>query len=256
VRGGHVHNGQVLPLMPRPDVGRVYTSSRRVRLSDMDARGRLRLDAVARYLQDVATDDVAETGWGAPDHLWVVRKTRIDVVEPVAGDQRVELATWCSGTGGTAAGRRTSIAGANGGRIETDSVWIHLDHDGRPARIDPSFAVYSDAAAGRRVSGRFELAGPSGDTERRPWPLRRADEDVMAHVNNAAYWAAVEELLAGDASPRLSVALEFRRPLDVGDEVELVAARDGDALRAAFVAGGDARAVALVQTGGAGSYWM
>jgi hypothetical protein len=37
-----------------------------LRLSDMDARGRLRLDAVARYLQDVASDDVDETGWGSP----------------------------------------------------------------------------------------------------------------------------------------------------------------------------------------------
>jgi acyl-ACP thioesterase len=222
----------------------------------MDARGRLRLDAVARYLQDVATDDVAETGWGAPDHLWVVRKTRIDVVEPIVGDQRVELATWCSGAGGTAAGRRTSLAGAKGGRIETNSVWIHLDQDGRPARIDESFDVYAAAAAGRRVSARFELAAPGAGAPRRPWPLRSADEDVMAHVNNAAYWAAIEELIAGDESQPLSASLEFRRPLDIGDTVELVAARDGGAIRAALVADAEACAVALVQTGGAGSYWM
>jgi hypothetical protein len=30
----------------------------------MDARGRPRLDAVARFLQDVAIDDVQETDWG------------------------------------------------------------------------------------------------------------------------------------------------------------------------------------------------
>jgi hypothetical protein len=43
----------------------VFAAGRRIRLADIDARGRLRLDAVTRF-QDVAIDDVEETGWGAP----------------------------------------------------------------------------------------------------------------------------------------------------------------------------------------------
>lgn len=209
----------------------------------MDARGRLRLDAVARYLQDVATDDVAETGWGAPEHLWVVRKTRVDIVAPIVGEQRVELATWCSGTGGAAAGRRTSILGAQAGLIETDSVWIHLDREGRPARIDPSFGVYWEAAGGRRVSGRFELPEPARDAPRRPWPLRKADQDVMAHVNNAVYWSAIEEVLV-DTARLLSATLEFRRAIDYGDSVEIVV--EGTLL--ALTVDGETRAVAHVHS--------
>jgi len=93
------------PLVPLPAAGRVFRSSRRIRLSDRDASGRLRLDAVARYLQDVASDDVDETGWGAPDHLWVMRHLRIEVVKAPAEDDRVELATWSSGSAPLAAGR-------------------------------------------------------------------------------------------------------------------------------------------------------
>jgi acyl-ACP thioesterase len=48
----------------------------------MDARGRPRLDAVARFLQDVAIDDVQETDWGMPEHLWFVRRIRVDVLRP------------------------------------------------------------------------------------------------------------------------------------------------------------------------------
>ena len=70
-------------LVPQPASGRTFRTSYRIRLSDTDASGRLRLDAVARYLQDAATDDVEETGWGAPEHLWVLRSVRIDVGEPV-----------------------------------------------------------------------------------------------------------------------------------------------------------------------------
>ena len=44
--------------MPQPPSGRTFRVSYRIRLSDADATGRLRLDAVARYLQDAAIDDV------------------------------------------------------------------------------------------------------------------------------------------------------------------------------------------------------
>src|SRR5215475_9929305 len=94
--------------VPLPSEGRTFVDSRRVRLTDMDQRGRLRLDAVARFLQEIAIDDVDETGWGAPEHLWFVRRMRIEVVEPFLVDRAVELATWCSGLAALAAGRRWS----------------------------------------------------------------------------------------------------------------------------------------------------
>lgn len=208
----------------------------------MDARGRLRLDAIARYLQDVASEDVAETGWGSPHHVWVVRRTRIDVVEPVVGEQVVELATWCSGLGASAAARRTRITG--GGHIDAESVWIHLDAGGRPSRVDQGFSrVYGEACGGRGVSTRFELAAPAEPAARRRWPLRAADIDLMAHVNNAAYWAAVEEVLADRPPAALRAVLEYRRPIDLGEDVELVHAESGGRTQIAFLAGGEARAI-------------
>ena len=47
-------------LVPVPGRGRVYTASRRVRLGDADPGGRLRLDAIARYVQDVSDDDTRD----------------------------------------------------------------------------------------------------------------------------------------------------------------------------------------------------
>ena len=40
----------------------MYQASRRVRLGDASPRGRLRLDACARYLQDIANDDSRDAG--------------------------------------------------------------------------------------------------------------------------------------------------------------------------------------------------
>jgi len=236
-----------MPPSPQPTSGRVFRGRRRVRLSDVDAGNRLRLDAIARYLQDVATDDVDDAGWSAGDGGWIVRRTRYEVVAPVSGDETVELATWCAGIGASAALRRTSIAGSGGGLVETETVWIHLDASGRPARVDERFhALYAAAAGGRRASTRLDLPGPPAEATRRPWPLRVTDVDLMGHVNNAAYWAAIEQALPRDRGAR-SAVLEYRDPLDLGDDVALATWRDGDGLGAAFVVSGSVRASARVE---------
>jgi len=213
----------------------------------MDAHGRVRLDAIARFLQDVAIDDVQETGWGIPEHLWFVRRIKLDVVRPLVDDRTVELTTWCSGIAALAAGRRWSVVGDAGGRIEVDSVWIHLDADGNPARI-ADFGVYADAAGDRRVSTKLELPDPPTGAARVPWPLRATDVDLHGHVNNAVHWQAVEGLLPAlrvDPRAPFEAELDYRRPLDAGEELELVAFDDDGHAVVAFVAG-DVRAVARV----------
>jgi acyl-ACP thioesterase len=230
--------------VPAPSRGRAFSDGRRIRLADMDAQGRLRLDAVARFLQDIAIDDVQETGWGMPEHLWFVRRIRIDVLRPFLDDRAVELTTWCSSIAAIAAGRRWSVVGDGGGQIEVDSVWIHLDREAQPARI-ADFGVYAAAADGRHASTKLELPDPPENAGRRIWPLRTADVDLHGHVNNAVYWQAVEELLpALGVDPRLPLRAEFdyRQPIDLGETIEL-AVWDH---HVAFLGGTAVRAVAAV----------
>jgi len=222
--------------------GRVFAAQRRIRLSDTDASGRLRLDAVARYLQDVAADDVADAGWSPDEHVWVVRRTHVDVEAPFRSDAAVELRTWCSGVAGAAAARRYSLAGDAGGRIEAESVWIHLDHDLQPLRLGERFlAVYGPSADGRRASTRLELP-PAPLDSARPWPLRATDVDRLGHVNNAAYWIPVEEAWNGRLSEPAGILLEYRRPIDLGDEVAVEQTENALWLRV----GADVRAAAAI----------
>ena len=201
----------------------------------MDVSGRLRLDAVARFLQDIAIDDVQETGWGLPEHLWFVRTIRVDIVEPFVGDTEVELTTWCSGVAAIAAGRRWSLRGDAGGRIEVDSVWIHLDAEQRPARIE-DFGVYAESAGDRHVSTKLALPDPPQDASGTPWPLRVTDIDLHGHVNNAVHWQAVEHVLPVEG--RLHAELDYRQPIDLGEDIRLVgygnciALVTGDAVKA------------------------
>ena len=94
-------------LPPNPD-GRRFRAERTVRLGDVDPNGELRLDATARYLQDVATDDALDAGL---DNAlgWVVRRTMIRVDQPAMMSERLVLTTFCTGAGRSWAERRTSI---------------------------------------------------------------------------------------------------------------------------------------------------
>ena len=235
-------------VVPIPSRGRTFVENRRVRLTDIDPRGRLRLDAVARFLQEIAIDDVDETGWGAPDQLWFVRRMRVDVLEPFLADRAMELVTWCSGVATVAAGRRWSLTGDRGGRIEADSVWIHLDRDQRPARIT-RFDAYAEAAGGGRVSARPQLADPPTDGRRLAWPLRATDVDLHGHVNNTVHWQAIEHVLFGagrELERPLRARTDFREPLDLGDPLELAVTGDQHHLNIGFVADGRMKAVAAI----------
>src|SRR4030095_2916851 len=66
-------------LGPPPARGRTSLAGRRLRPSDADPTGRPRLDACARYLQDIGNDDTADSGIDDPRTTWVVRRAVVDV---------------------------------------------------------------------------------------------------------------------------------------------------------------------------------
>ena len=66
--------------LARPPVGRVFTVAKRIRSTDVTPSGRLRFDALARYLQQAAEDDLVDAGWNEP-YDWAVRKVAVAVRE-------------------------------------------------------------------------------------------------------------------------------------------------------------------------------
>lgn len=218
------------PLMARPDVGRVFETSRRVRMTDTTTKGRLRLDGGVRYLQDIANDDSRDAGSPNPT-AWVARRTVLDVIRFPQYLDVLTLATWCSGLGSRWAERRYSMVAAGApeggsGEIQASTLWVHIDMATmRPIKLPEGFAEqFGAAASGRAVSARLHLPSrpPSSDALRHvPWPLRFVDFDVLGHVNNSVYWAIVEEQLGRQRAVRapVTVTLEHHDAIDPGDEV-------------------------------------
>jgi acyl-ACP thioesterase len=218
----------------------------------VSAGGRLRLDALARYLQDVAADDGAELGLDGAG-AWVLRRAVLRFHGLPRFHDVTQLTTWCSGSGPRWAERRTTVRVDGRVAAESAAVWVFVDEAGRPTRLEPWFhELYGPSTAGRRVSGRLRLPGPSDEATARPWPLRATDLDVLGHVNNGIAWAAVEDEVArhldeGELDRRLRGAtLEYRSPIDPGDEPELVSEIEPDAIGAWLRCGGAVRVAARV----------
>ena len=227
-----------------PRIGRTFASTRSVRLGDVDTAGRLRLDATARYLQDVATDDASDADLDGR-FGWVVRRTMMDIDVVPRLDEVMTITTYCTGFGRSWAERSTFIDGESGGSIRTVSVWVQVDTvTGRPTALTPQFLeIYGEACDGRKVSARLSLDGPPADCTSQPWQVRRVDLDPFDHVNNAANWAFVEEAADFARTGRTRVGLaemEFAAPIEADVGIELRTTTSAASAFDMWLVGGDA----------------
>jgi acyl-ACP thioesterase len=228
---------------PDPAAGRVFGTRRIVRSTDVTPSGRLRLDALARYLQTAAEDDVADAGLAEPV-VWLVRRCELRIAALPAMGARIAVRTFCSGTGPRWAERTTTVARPDGQLLlQATALWAAVGRaDGRPVPLSAAFmAIYGPAAAGRIVSARLSL--PRSETQHpeapdpqngngavpiappRDWPLRATDFDTAGHVNNSVHWAVVEdELAVTDWLPSVA-EVEYQRPIVPGCLPRLVTER-------------------------------
>src|SRR5882724_5853784 len=188
-------------IVPDPGTGRAYEQAMRPGIADADAAGRCRLDAIARWLQDVAYADLVDAGFEGRG-AWIVRRTRILVERFPRFGEMLNLRTFCSGFGRFAAGRRTSIRGESA-EVEAVSRWVCFDTErGRPMRFPPDFmAAYEESAGGRDANVRLRHPDPPEDANHSAWSFRAVELDAGGHINNSHYWTPLEEELAVGPEP-------------------------------------------------------
>lgn len=229
----------VREFLPVPARGRVFSGSRVIAGTDVTPGGRLRLDALVRYLQQIAEEDVLSAGLALP-YDWLVRKYTIVIRGYPARGDRVEMRTFCSGTGPRWAERSTTLNGPGGASlIQARGVWVAVTQpDGRPCAPGEEFHhVYGEAAQGRQVSARLTHSGPPEGIAARDWPLRASDFDIAGHVNNAVHWAAVEDVLTGVDWLPVFAEMEYRSPILPGEPVRVAVSEEPAQLRVWLLGG-------------------
>jgi acyl-ACP thioesterase len=198
--------------------GRSFEQAMRPGIADADGSGRCRLDAMARWLQDIAYADLVDAGFEG-EGAWIVRRTRIHAAGFPRFGEDLELRTFCSGIGRFSAERTTSIRGATAA-VETVALWVCLDPErGRPMRFPPDFiSIYEESAAGRDANVRLRHPDPPEGAERSSWAFRATEMDPAGHINNSHYWSPLEEELAAGPEPEsIDAEVEYRDPAMAGE---------------------------------------
>ena len=196
-------SGLAKVLMPVPDPHEeVFERQWQLRAGDVDRLGRLRLDGVVRYMQDMGQDHLREKGFDDVHPLWIVRRSMVDMIGPIEFKDTLRLRRWCSGASNRWCEMRVRIEGRRGGLIESEAFWINFNRETQgPARIADDF-----------------MGALLCTTEVN-------DIDLFDHVNNSVYWKVVEEYLGPypelQEAP-LRVTIEHDAPIAYGDRLEVL----------------------------------
>jgi acyl-ACP thioesterase len=201
-----------------------------VRVADIDATGRLRLDAAARHIQDVGQDHLRELGFQDTHPLWIVRRTMVDLIGPIEFQDMLRLRRWCSGTSNRWCEMRVRVDGRRGGLIESEAFWININRETEmPSRIADDFltGLRRTTDVDRLKWKAYLKPGPRDTADQiREYPVRFTDIDLFDHMNNSVYWSVVEDYLS--ATPELlrapiRITLEHEAPVALGDKLEILA---------------------------------
>ncbi len=212
---------------PHPDV---FDRQWPLRVADIDRVGRLRFDAACRHIQDIGQDHLRELGFEDTHPLWIVRRTMIDLIEPIEFSDMLRLRRWCSGTSNRWCEMRVRIDGRKGGLMESEAFWININRETQgPARIADDFieGLQRTTAVDRLRWKACLRAGTRDDAvEIRDYPVRVSDIDLFDHMNNSVYWTVIEDYLHSRPellSSPLRVAIEHDAAVALGDKLEILA---------------------------------
>ncbi|MTK31248.1 hypothetical protein GL305_15020, partial [Nocardia seriolae] len=151
-----------LPLAPVPDSGHIFDVTRRLGTVDMDENQNLRIDGIARHLQDAGVDHLIHMDALDTHPHWIVRRTVIDVLQPITWPAQLRIRRWCSGISPRWCTMRARIDSDTGGLIETEGFWIHMNKDTMsPSRVaDEFFDLMCTTTADHRLRWRQWLDTP------------------------------------------------------------------------------------------------
>jgi acyl-ACP thioesterase len=84
-----------------------------------------------------------------------------------------------------------------------------------------------------------------------PFPLRQTDVDLFRHVNNTVYWQGVHEVMAlypDVVADSHRAVVEYRKPIQPGESVDIHSSVDERAVRLWFVVADEVRAAGLLRS--------
>lgn len=190
-----------------------FVAQYRVRHTECDAYGHVNNANYLRYMQETAFDASAEVGYGVAEYqrlntIWLIRASQIEFLHALYQGDRFEVQTWLVQTGHFRVRRFYHFFRHSADQPPGDappelvargwSDWVYLNRQThRPVAFTPEFlAPFGATLDTGTVIPRAKFpdpppAPPGIYTMERVVEWR--DIDTAQHVNNAVYFAYVEE---------------------------------------------------------------
>lgn len=199
---------------------------------DVDAKGRLKLSALAVFLQEASWMHAQQLGFGydfmdSQNALWVLRSIHAKIHRYPKWNQTIKLETWHKSYQGLRALRDFLLTDENGNKlIAVASDWMVIHKKTRrPLRLE-MLDQFRDSAKMIDVLHEFKCA-QSAYSERFETlrTVRFSETDLYGHLNNTYYF----EWLADELEDRFpdhplieSFEIQFKHECRQSDHIQLV----------------------------------
>lgn len=204
----------------------MYTFNSRVRYSEIDASGKISLDAIINYFQDCTTFHSEDVGKGIQrlkrEHkVWMLSSWQIVIdTYPVFG-QNIIIGTQPYDFKGMLGFRNFVIMDENKNpMVKANSIWCLLNTDtGKPIRVcEEDVSCYG---SGEKLDMQYadrKITVPEGGVTRESFYVRPHQIDTNHHVNNGEYVLMAREYIPEGCTIR-QVRAEYKNQAVLGDRI-------------------------------------
>jgi medium-chain acyl-[acyl-carrier-protein] hydrolase len=208
---------------------------------EVDAKNRIFLPGLWKYLQETAWNHANQLGIGYSDlarndYFWVLSRLAIHMKEYPGWGEKIRVKTWLSGSSRLFALRDFSIVREDGEVIGgAKSAWVVLDVKSRkPQRIEPFLKDLNPLPDQHGAETRLDkLPAPSAPHREALFTVRYSDLDMHLHVNNSRYleWILNSYSFEMNQTHHIStLEIHFLAESNCGDELSVLSEKQNDSV--------------------------
>ena len=219
-----------------PPMAEKHIETFRIRYSDRDRFGCLKLRTLLDYAQEAAGNHAELLGFGMEalrtrHQAWMLSRIRLRILDYPVSETQVQVTTWPSGFERLFATREYSFAAGPEQRVfaEGTSYWVIFDTEARRLLSAPKELadLPCDVGAEERF---FNDLGKLPEVRQAPLmdevKIREHQIDANGHLNNAEYASLVQDVLTVGVRPR-EMQINYQHEIPVHGSVQLRGLQDG-----------------------------